>query len=414
MSSRSVILLDFDNVFLGTWQVDRDLAMRFGNEPMEWLPLLAGRHLLTDDRRWLVARCYLNPAGWVPLSDNASDRCWFSRFRPGLVRAGFELVDCPVMTSGGKNAADIRLVIDALDLLKAECRYDEFVIASGDSDFAPLLQRLRAHDRRITVVSPGYASAAYTSLADQTLGLAALEALLRPAPGGDVDRGDAPATGAEPDLQAFAAFVRTRYEDAPGPINLASLAQNVLRAFPAAREQGWYGQGSFSAAVAHVDLPNANLSHQWLWDAERHEPPPGAASPGDRPELPSVIATLARTIDLPRLGRETWPAVFAAIERYAATHQFNLTEATRWPRDELARLGIAVGRPALGYVVRGTQFGSAPLNADPPPTAGEIAAGFYRSVIERARLTGVDLNAEAEAEIADWLGAPPPASANGP
>jgi uncharacterized LabA/DUF88 family protein len=76
----------------------------------------------------------------------------WSRFReakPGLHGLGVELIDVPPSTRAGKNAADMRLVIDALELCYAREHIDTFVIGSGDSDFCPLAAKLRENDRRV-------------------------------------------------------------------------------------------------------------------------------------------------------------------------------------------------------------------------------------------------------------------------
>jgi uncharacterized LabA/DUF88 family protein len=76
----------------------------------------------------------------------------WSRFREakaGLHALGVELVDVPPSTSAGKNAADMRLVIDALELNYARQHIDTFVIASGDSDFVPLANKLRENDKTV-------------------------------------------------------------------------------------------------------------------------------------------------------------------------------------------------------------------------------------------------------------------------
>lgn len=78
--------------------------------------------------------------------------CDWSRFhdaKGGLHELGVELIDVPPSTRAGKNAADMRLVIDALELNYARGHIDTFVIASGDSDFCPLAYKLRENDRRV-------------------------------------------------------------------------------------------------------------------------------------------------------------------------------------------------------------------------------------------------------------------------
>jgi uncharacterized LabA/DUF88 family protein len=76
----------------------------------------------------------------------------WSRFAPATQRLhdkGVELVDVPPSTRAGKNGADMRLVIDALELAYLREHIDTFVIASGDSDFCPLAYKLRENDRTV-------------------------------------------------------------------------------------------------------------------------------------------------------------------------------------------------------------------------------------------------------------------------
>ncbi|CAH0498479.1 NYN domain-containing protein [Novosphingobium sp. CECT 9465] len=411
MVAKSAILVDFDNVFITLWDLDRDAALRFASEPADWLQVLANTHLSGDSRRWLVARCYLNPAGYLRAVGETNDRLYFSRFRPGLVRAGFEVIDCPVVARGGKNAADIRIVIDALDLLGHGTRFDEFVLASGDSDFTPLLQRLRAEDRRITIISPGYLSSAYTALADSIVGYDAIRALVAadteesteedpPARSEVAAEGDKNAEASE---TAFADFVRKRYEGASAPLNLAALALEAARALPGAKRSRWYEHGSFLAAVAALGLPHVRFSQHHLWDEDRHQPPAGATA-GEAAQQPKPVELLSNALDLPRVKQEHWPRLFDALSTFAASNEFNLTEATRWCRDALARDGVSVPRATIGYVARGCQFGGARLDAEVPPSAQEIARAFLDAVIERAGAVGVALDTRAEQEIASWLG----------
>ncbi len=78
--------------------------------------------------------------------------CDWSRFKEAkthLHEHGVELVDVPPSTRAGKNSADMRLVIDALELCYAREHIDTFVIASGDSDFVPLASKLRENDKYV-------------------------------------------------------------------------------------------------------------------------------------------------------------------------------------------------------------------------------------------------------------------------
>ena len=63
--------------------------------------------------------------------------------------AAFELIEIPHVRMSGKNSADIRLVVDALDLCHTKPHVDTFVIISGDSDFSPLVSKLRENNKNV-------------------------------------------------------------------------------------------------------------------------------------------------------------------------------------------------------------------------------------------------------------------------
>src|SRR5271169_5835413 len=82
--------------------------------------------------------------------------CDFDRykdFKRGLHEAAFELIEIPHVRQSGKNSADIRMVVDALDLCYTKGHVDTFVIISGDSDFSPLVSKLRENAK--TVIGVG-------------------------------------------------------------------------------------------------------------------------------------------------------------------------------------------------------------------------------------------------------------------
>jgi uncharacterized protein (TIGR00288 family) len=82
--------------------------------------------------------------------------CDFERyktFKRGLHEAAFELIEIPHVRQSGKNSADIRMVVDALDLCYTKSHVDTFVIISGDSDFSPLVSKLRENAK--TVIGVG-------------------------------------------------------------------------------------------------------------------------------------------------------------------------------------------------------------------------------------------------------------------
>jgi uncharacterized protein (TIGR00288 family) len=73
----------------------------------------------------------------------------YKEFKAGMHQAGFELIEIPHVKQSGKNSADIRMVVDALDLCYTKPHVETFVIISGDSDFSPLVSKLRENNKGV-------------------------------------------------------------------------------------------------------------------------------------------------------------------------------------------------------------------------------------------------------------------------
>src|ERR1700760_4616033 len=71
----------------------------------------------------------------------------YKSFKAAMHEASFEMIEIPHVRQSGKNSADIRLVVDALDLCYTKSHVDTFVIISGDSDFSPLVSKLRENNK---------------------------------------------------------------------------------------------------------------------------------------------------------------------------------------------------------------------------------------------------------------------------
>ena len=78
--------------------------------------------------------------------------CDWTRFKDFMYefhRQGFEMVDIPSSKVSGKNSADIRMVVDAIDLCYSKSHIDTFVLVTGDSDFSPVVSKLKENDKRV-------------------------------------------------------------------------------------------------------------------------------------------------------------------------------------------------------------------------------------------------------------------------
>lgn len=417
----TALYLDFDNVFGGLLKLDPRLALRFAEQPSLWVDRLTSQMHSAGDRRWLVLRCYLNPSGSVPHPDDSSTRLYFSRFRLPFTDAGFEVIDCPRLTHT-KNGADIKLVLDAAEALRADVRYEEFVIASGDSDITPLLVRLRAADRRITVLSPSDSAEVLGAIAHRLVGgsdlLELLEAHVVPVEPpivADDTSEDAPPPPAPEHVEemldvetaraGFAALVRELYDDATEPISLTKLAQQVRAELgPVVTASRWFGHDGFGRAVRALDLPGARMSQHEMWDSTRHTTPEGWEPSTPRAGMPEPVARVTAELRLPPLDQVMWSVICLKLTAYVTAYDYNLTEITRWTRDRLVETGVEVNRRAVTVVVQGASYGGCPLYRDPVPTPPEIQQAFATNVINRARAADLTLSDDDVATLQSWFG----------
>ena len=119
------LFCDFENVALGVRDTHHD---RFDIKPILERLLLKGNIV--------VKKAYCD---W--------DR--YKGFKATMHEANFELIEIPHVRQSGKNSADIRMVVDALDLCYTKSHVDTFVIVSGDSDFSPLVSKLRENAKKV-------------------------------------------------------------------------------------------------------------------------------------------------------------------------------------------------------------------------------------------------------------------------
>jgi len=123
------VFLDFENIALG---------VRDANYPEFDIEKVLERLLLK---------------GSIVLKKAYCDWARYKEFKGPLHEASFELIEIPHVRMSGKNSADIRMVVDALDLCYTKEHVDTFVLISGDSDFSPLVSKLRENNK--TVIGVG-------------------------------------------------------------------------------------------------------------------------------------------------------------------------------------------------------------------------------------------------------------------
>lgn len=435
---KSALFVDFDNVYSGLRKLDPAIADRFARQPLEWVNWVIGELELPDHapagarRRLLVRRCYLNPQA-------------YQRFRPSFNLAGFEIIDCPALTSEGKTSTDIHMVLDIIDLLQHEARYDEFIVFSADADFTPVLRKLRRWDRRTTVLAIGFPSAAYRASADLLIDP---DEFVRNALGFR-DEDEAPATAADnadvdgpsavasartaqvmPDappidpidsaaldraVAEVVATMRAEVARATAPVPCSRLASLITTRHPALAAD-WNGKGSFRKFVDSLEL--APLCFDWsnsggfVFDPARAGTgmQDGSATPdwGEDQDILPLAMQIHEVSGIPLLGPVEYRALFSIIEDDAGRHPFDLKETGKRVRDRLREAGHGGSRLDVNWILRGLlmrghAFGE---GQDRAATLATKTANNVRSLCLREQMI---LDRAAETAIARWFGTSPDA-----
>lgn len=421
---RAAMFVDFDNVYIGLRRLDPDAAEAFATDPGHWLAELESGTDADGDftRRFLVRSCYLNPSV-------------FSRYRPNFTRAGFQVVDCPSLTQQGKSSADINLVLDAVDALDADTRYDEFVIVSADADFTPLVQRCRAADRRVTIITASPAASAYRAVADTVITADDLAELVtahdtapadtpepapaavapsteapaagEPARGGRKEEPAAPAATEASTAGALAArrAVLQRVRSADRPVPTGAVAQAAQKADPTLPATRWAGTGGFLPWLAHA-VPElgvaARPSPGYVWDPKRFGEAdlPGAPDAGTDPT--ALQRQVIAVTDTPGLSRENYRVLLTTLAEDVRAHPFERAATARRVRDACQEAGAAVGRSTVNFVLSGVLYSG--LELDSTVTAEDIAEAWADNVVGLCRGARMELSKADEAAIDDWVG----------
>jgi len=172
----------------------------------------------------------------------------FSAATQRLHDHGVELIDVPPSTRAGKNGADVRLVIDALELCYLREHIDTFVIASGDSDFCPLANKLRENDRTVIGMAVKEAtSQLFVKACDEFVYLRA---------GSQKRRGAEPPREREKKEKAIPEIAREAASSilakATAPVNPSAIKAAIVRREPDFDERE-YGFSSFSRLLEHME-----------------------------------------------------------------------------------------------------------------------------------------------------------------
>lgn len=235
------LFCDFENIAIGV----RDLkAAKFDLRPILERLLLKGSIV--------VKKAYCD---W--------DR--YKEFKAQMHSAAFDLIEIPHLRQSGKNSADIRMVVDALDLCYTKAHIDTFVIISGDSDFSPLVSKLRENAK--TVIGVGVRGSTSDLLVGNCHEFIFYDDLITkpparktprrrggrrersPAGGSAIPIGEAPLAGIQLVLETAAALSAERGDDAK---LWASMVKQTLRRRRPDFNEAAYGFASFNDLIENA------------------------------------------------------------------------------------------------------------------------------------------------------------------
>ncbi|MDR3495151.1 MAG: NYN domain-containing protein [Ancalomicrobiaceae bacterium] len=412
---RSVLFVDFDNVFFSLQSADKDAAKSFANDPRRWLEAIESGSLIeavagspaVGRRRILMRRCYANPAV-------------MRYFRGYFTRSGFQIVDCPPLTGRGKNSADIYMVVDMLDALRHETHFDEFIILSGDADFTPVLLRLRAYDRSSIIYSNAVTATAYKSLCD---GMITEERLIDLTAGPDDSEEEAvsPVQGPPPGIAAVqppygeAAPLAERRPDRAVPelaptervsperasAERASSERPPPERLPPERATG--------ERAAPERLGDRARSFERRRAPQRMAPETPEAAIGDLPAKPIRIAAdlagLARRVNaatnVPMFASEVYAALFKALASEVRDNSFSFNRTVNAVIRRLGDAGLKLRPQHVAFVVKGLMLSGHEFVADDTPAS--LAKGFRRQVLYLCANEDLTLTETERGQVGLWI-----------
>ncbi|AQR64802.1 hypothetical protein BXU06_06790 [Aquaspirillum sp. LM1] len=426
MPKKTALFVDFDNVFLCLKAIDPAMADCFAKRPAEWLKQLEG-----SDRRFLIRRCYMNPTS-------------FEEYRPYFIYSAFDVVDCPAVTMQGKTLADMHMTIDIVDRLMHPTRFEEFMLFSADSDFTPVLQKLREYDRQTCVVLAGPSSAAYRASADEILSLTRILEEMLPAGGSSQDSPSFPRPEyrqeARPEYRDYRQdytprprlglnnelMSRDKIEDITKvlleALNQASHAIPSAKVIEILREKfgadanSWFGFGRPASFFTAINIYEQGVTFSqaapgYLYLTHKHTPPRELASlgewlrnPASDPALVALANKVCALTETPPLSPDEFQICFNYIAEQICHGGAGLNELSKNLRDFAKDKEISLSRQDATGILFLLERNGVNLQYSNKP-AEALADIYAEAVVRRCSASQWQMNADEHAMLLTWLGA---------
>jgi uncharacterized protein (TIGR00288 family) len=221
------VFIDFENLAIGVRK------MRAGKFEISWV-----LKRLLEKGRIVYKRAYCD---WTNYQESMHE----------FHAQGVEMIDIPQTKVSGKNSADIRMVVDALDLCYSKNHIDMFALISGDSDFSPLVSKLKENDKR--VIGCGVKASTSDLLISNCDEFLYYDDLIRTAKKAATSAKEKPKTGdKKQEAVDHVLEVLQSVEQDYDPLWGSTLKQAIRRVYPGFNE-GYYGYGSFSDLLEELE-----------------------------------------------------------------------------------------------------------------------------------------------------------------
>jgi len=426
----AALFIDYDNVRSELDRYDPAIAARFSNKTLLWLEALE-KHLPlpegieADARRIVSRRCYASP---YRIND----------YRRNFTQTGFEVIDCPPLTTQLKNSADIYIVMDIVDYLQRYPHIEEFIILSADADFVPVLNRLRKELKKSVIFTSYNTTSAYRNCSDRTIEAdffakyLAVEATAPRAAQESAKSVNPPAAAAAPPPAAASAAAAPAAAIPPAPAGISPELASAITAcliriadarmgrvaFPAAaqllREQlaaelggGWAGYRTFTALLEHLDL--RDLDVDWKGQAIRHRnfrPDLGGWEASEREALSEFVADVLwcgrASKHVPLLRPPVYSLIFDELAaHYRRDEPGTLTQAIEAVSAACRARGAEVDAPAVRSVATGITMQQYRFSA--ASDARDLAALWRVQVFDLCEEPDWLRDPEEAARLAAWF-----------
>ena len=191
---------------------------------------------LLEKGKIIVKRAY---ADWTRYRD----------YKTALHEAAIELIEVPKRGAAGKNSADIRMVVDAIDMAHSKSHIDSFAILTGDSDFSPLVSKLKENGK--TVIGLGMKDSTSTLLVDNCDEFIYYEDLERPSATPPVLEGNVPKEKAQA-LQLLIETIAALIREGKDVLHASMIKDTMKRKLPSFSES-YHGYRSFGELLEDAE-----------------------------------------------------------------------------------------------------------------------------------------------------------------